>query len=280
MSFTTICPNCDARLTAPDSVRGKRWKCKKCGDPFTARRAADLDDEDDVPPRRSSRPRRSDDDDEPRPRSRKQGQKKPSGPPVLLFVLIGVSALILIGGGVAAAIYFSSPKKSAPYDPAQGRLPGQAGNSTQISIADWVEHRDARDRYRVKVPTQPVIAEYNQYTANEPIKHNSVLCWRETISYFVAVRTLPPNADPKEVLARELDDFPQKPPFNGTVESRKEASHLGKPGRELILSAYDDRGVMRLFVANDRLYLMVAWGKGLKSDNLEVAAFFQSLVFE
>jgi hypothetical protein len=281
MSFTTICPNCDARLTAPDAVRGKRWKCKKCGDPFTARRAADLDDEDDAPPRRSGSSRRSrDDDDEPRPRSRKQGAKKPSGSPVLLFVLFGVGALMLIGGGVLAVVYFTSSKKSGPVDQGPGQLPGQGASQKPISIADWVDYHDARDRFRLKLPTQPVIAEYNQHMPDGPIKHSSALCRRESISYFVAVRTLPPNSDPKEILARELDDFPVREPFNGTVESRKEASHQGKPGRELILSAAGDRGIMRLFVANDRLYLVLAWGMSLRSDNLEVAAVFQSLVFE
>jgi hypothetical protein len=49
MSFTTICPGCDARLNAPDSLRGKQVKCKKCGDAFVARPAAGTDEDDDSP---------------------------------------------------------------------------------------------------------------------------------------------------------------------------------------------------------------------------------------
>src|SRR5262245_3974773 len=125
MSFTIVCPICDARLTAPDSLEGKRVKCRKCGDPFVAR---PLDDEEDAPKPRSNssaRPRRAEDDDEddrsrrpakasrrddddedrprrrsrekddePKPRKRnKRNIKKEPGVPLLLFVLLGVGAL-------------------------------------------------------------------------------------------------------------------------------------------------------------------------------------------
>lgn len=34
--FTTVCPGCEASLNAPDSLKGKKVKCKKCGEPFVA----------------------------------------------------------------------------------------------------------------------------------------------------------------------------------------------------------------------------------------------------
>ena len=144
MSFSTVCPGCDARLTAPDSAEGKRIKCKKCGDPFVARplddegdelperpsvkastrsrprpveddeddrprrpaKATRRDDDDDDRPRRRSRD--EDDDDEPRPKTKKGKKKKKAGPPVLLFVLLGVGALLFIVGGAIGAIYYFS----------------------------------------------------------------------------------------------------------------------------------------------------------------------------
>jgi predicted Zn finger-like uncharacterized protein len=99
MPFPIVCPECDARLQVPDTLAGKRVKCKKCGGTFVARpvddddddrparpaaKAADkprprpvADDEDegDRPQRRSARASRRDDDDDadqnrPRRRSR------------------------------------------------------------------------------------------------------------------------------------------------------------------------------------------------------------------
>jgi hypothetical protein len=154
MPFATVCPNCAARLTAPDTVRGKKVKCKKCDEPFVARRAADPDDDDDdrpAKPAAKARPRPGRDDDEadaparnpakarrpaddedderparrrrdqddeedgPRPKAKKKRKsKQKKGPPVLLFVLLGVGALVLIGGGIGA--YFAFIKEEKPAD--------------------------------------------------------------------------------------------------------------------------------------------------------------------
>jgi hypothetical protein len=154
MPLTIACPKCDARLQAPDTVRGKRVKCRKCGETFVARPVDDDeddrpsrpaakaaakprprpvgDDEDDDRPRRPARAsrrdeddsggdedrprrRRRDEDDEPRPRGKKgKKKKKAAGPPVLLLVLIGVGALVLIGGGIG--VYFAFIKEEKPAD--------------------------------------------------------------------------------------------------------------------------------------------------------------------
>lgn len=43
--FTTVCPGCEASLNAPDTVKGKKVKCKKCGEPFVAKPAKASDDD-------------------------------------------------------------------------------------------------------------------------------------------------------------------------------------------------------------------------------------------
>jgi hypothetical protein len=162
MPLTIACPKCDARLQAPDTVRGKRVKCRKCGETFVARPVDDDeddrpsrpaakaaakprprpvgDDEDDDRPRRPARAsrrdeddsggdedrprrRRRDEDDEPRPRGKKgKKKKKAAGPPVLLLVLIGVGALVLIGGGIG--VYFAFIKEEKPADNAVAKAGG------------------------------------------------------------------------------------------------------------------------------------------------------------
>jgi len=55
----------------------------------------------------------------------------------------------------------------------------------------------------------------------------------------------------------------------------------GKPGRELVLQGIsDDRGVLRIFVANDRFYVLLVWGNNVRTNTLEAAAFLQSLAFD
>lgn len=74
MPFSITCPSCDSRLTVPDALAGKRVKCKKCDEPFVARRPGGDDEEDEAPPARSkaskpaARPRREEDDEDEPPR--------------------------------------------------------------------------------------------------------------------------------------------------------------------------------------------------------------------
>lgn len=161
MSFSTVCSNCDARLTAPDTVEGKRVKCKKCGEAFLAKRAAEDDDEDERPakpikstvkmpavkakskparddedsPRKSTKAARrpadddEDDDEEPKPKAKKKGKgksKKQAGSPVLLYVLIGVGALLVLGGGSVGA-YYGFIKEDSKADSKGGGTNGPTG---------------------------------------------------------------------------------------------------------------------------------------------------------
>jgi predicted Zn finger-like uncharacterized protein len=41
MPITIVCPDCDAKIRAPDSVQNKPVKCPKCGAQFTAAASAD-----------------------------------------------------------------------------------------------------------------------------------------------------------------------------------------------------------------------------------------------
>jgi hypothetical protein len=208
MSFTTACPNCDARLQAPDTVEGKRVKCKKCGEAFVAR---PLDDEGDDRPARGSarpearsrrpvrdddeeRPRRSsaraarpanDEEDDDRPRRRreededadeprakkKRKKKKAAGPPVLLFVLIGVAALVLIGGAVGAFLYFSDDKtKDNPVAKTGPGAGGPGGPGPGAALtAGWVDHHDPNGRYRVRFPTAPRSQSVTNQTPAGPV---------------------------------------------------------------------------------------------------------------
>lgn len=77
--FTTICPGCDASLNAPDTLKGKKVKCKKCGEPFVAK-PADATEEEPLPktvktPGVASPKSRKSDDEEPTEESNKLSAK-------------------------------------------------------------------------------------------------------------------------------------------------------------------------------------------------------------
>jgi hypothetical protein len=276
MPFTTICPHCDARLTAPDAVRGKKFTCKKCDERFVARPAVDReDDEDDRPrSRRSGRGRGRDDEDEPRSRGGRSGKKK-GGAPVLLFVLLGVGALVVIGGGIAAAVYFASPKKGGPTRTADG------GGGGPVSMAGWVEYADPEARFRVKFPERPQVNERTEQTPAGPVNQKMAQLIRLKVSFFVTSNPLRPGSDAQQVLAREMDNAWGPKPWNGLVDRRTPADHQGRPGRELTMTGgFGERGFLRMYVANDRFYVLLAWGEGVQPGNSEVAAFFQSLTFD
>jgi hypothetical protein len=293
MSFAINCPNCDARCNAPDEAEGKRIKCKKCGEAFVVRsggRGEDSsrkssrsrreidDDEDDDRPRRS---RRNEDAPSRPRRNKKSSNQKKAGPIVLLLVLIGGGAILLIGGGIAAAVWLKSSKSSPVVAGGESSNAGQAAAS---DTTNWVEFADPESRYRVKFPNRPAVSGELQ---NTPIGRQNVRTARGhgtpnnmgvANMFVVSSVPLPPNTDPAQRLARELDDTSFQ--TNGTVSERKPLNYQGKPGRELVMNAGDGKGgkgILRLIVSNNRLYIIWAFGPLVNQDKAEIAAFLNSV---
>jgi len=140
MPIAVQCPECDARLNAPDAAAGKTVKCPKCkapmvipdaesaaGDEFEtvddapAKKPAsikktvvkkEVDDDDDDRPKTKKRPRDDDDEDDNRPK-RKGKKKKPAAAGMAPVVLIGIIAggVLLVGGAGFAIYWFTSSTK-------------------------------------------------------------------------------------------------------------------------------------------------------------------------
>ena len=319
MSFTTACPNCDARLQAPDTVEGKRVKCKKCGEAFVARPIDDdeddrparpaksrqrrPDDEDDDRPRRpkaasrdeddsedddrARRRRRDDEDDEPRQRSRKKGKKKAAGPPVLLFVLLGVGALVLIGGAVGACVYFADEK--TPENPVAKGGPGPnapAGPGPAAAItAGWIEHHDPAGRYRVRFPTVPQSQTVTQQTPNGPVNVSLHLSGGPAEVFVSGSQPVPPehrmglSDDQVLDLGMEMAKMHGK---GAAVRDTQPITYQGFSGRQLVMNPPGKKGslIMRLILTKDRLIFLMAGGDTASPDAPRVKAFFESLKIE
>ncbi|MFL5339243.1 MAG: hypothetical protein ACJ8F7_03670 [Gemmataceae bacterium] len=106
MPIAVICPNCSARIKAPDTAVGKTVKCPKCGSPMQIagpppkpEPAAVVEAIQDLPPDEQTLPRRRrgrDDADERRPRKKKSNKG--------LYIGLGIGGVLLLslcccGGG-------------------------------------------------------------------------------------------------------------------------------------------------------------------------------------
>jgi hypothetical protein len=130
MSISVLCPNCGAKLNAPDSTAGKKVKCPKCqtamlvpealleadyevvDDPqppkkpaVKAKVKADVElDEDDDRPRKKRRQDDDEDDDQPRKKKRRKQDDDEPGFFTPRNIVGGVLLLILLG--VAGYVFY------------------------------------------------------------------------------------------------------------------------------------------------------------------------------
>jgi hypothetical protein len=320
MSFTTACPNCDARLQAPDTVEGKRVKCKKCGDAFVARPLDDdppprsaaksrprRDEEDEDRPRRSTtaarrsndddyedddRPRRrsrDDDEDEPR-RPRKKGRKKAAGPPVLLFVLLGVGALVLLGAIAFGAYWFLSGDTPKDNPVARGGAaaggPGGPVGGGGGAVAGWVDFAEPAGRFRVKMPQRPraPITQRQQLPNGEQTEIRMHPAESAGEVFMVGHVNMPAAAAgaPADAILDGAVEGGQFRSKGAVLRSKSPITFQGFPGREAVLEFPGKRGslVLRVILANNRMIMMIAAGDTVSAGSPKVRGFFESLRIE
>lgn len=137
MPIPIACPDCDARLKAPDTAAGKTVRCPKCNARLEVPGPADDEPEEEVEeerPRPKSRRRDEDDeDDRPRPKKRRKPAAKSGGVPTWLSVVGGVGILATIGVGA----YLALGKKGGDGDKPGGGPPGLGGLVGGADKAGW-----------------------------------------------------------------------------------------------------------------------------------------------
>jgi hypothetical protein len=288
MPFATVCPNCDARLTAPDAVRGKKVKCKKCNGAFVARPAADPEEDEDARPAKAAARSRRDEDDEPRPKGKKKGKgKKKKGSPVLLFVLVGVGALVLIGGGLG--VYFGFIKEDKPKDTpvaqgdgAKGPLP-KAGSGEVVKLdITWVDYSAPDGTFTAKFPKEPTHSTPMVQGPDGPIPTD---LYAVSDPQFVAVAVTAdlPGVPAGQPIPQQAVDQALEAACNAMVQqvpggqqvSRTTISHQGNAGRDVVIAAPNGSGgTARVFIANGKIYNLLFAAKAGKPDPATVSTFF------
>lgn len=293
--FATVCTNCDAILNAPDSVEGKKVKCKKCGDPFVARRAEDpepvrapkksppprrRDDDDDDTPRKSTKTRPAREEDEPRPKSKGKRRPPPKKSPVLLFGLLGVAAAVVLVGG--PLFYFLVLKDDSPKTTASTDGTGE-GKATPKSVAantvGWVDFTDPEGKYAIKFPTLPTSEDMPAVDANGVRRTIKAHQARGQAEIFVIASTpIDENAPDDQLLEAELEQF--KLMLKGSSASDiRPITYQSRAGRQMILSMQGKKGslVSRMIRAGNRMIVLTVAGDAVTADAPRVLAFFESL---
>ncbi|HKB05894.1 MAG TPA: hypothetical protein VKD90_27105 [Gemmataceae bacterium] len=336
MPITTACPNCDARLEAPDDIEGKKVQCKKCGEKFRARPveeddedgrparrearpasksrprpAAEDEDEDDRPSRRTGKasrrreddgeddrdaeedqPRRrsrdeDDQEEEARPRKKKGKKKKKAGRPVVLFLSIGVGVLFLIA---VIGAYFSSGEKSDPSAPTGGPVTERGGgagaggeSAGHPDLPGWVEFADPNGQFKMWFPRKPAGPTKQPWPLASGDQAEVTIYTIEIGGGLWAVAHLiVPGREPGAPADPVLDEAigGGMPWIKGAViKSRTNITHQGFPGRQAVLEYPGVKGstILRVILAGNRMFWVVARGENFAADTPKVRGFFDSL---
>jgi predicted Zn finger-like uncharacterized protein len=305
MSFTTVCPHCDARQKASDESLGEKLRCKKCDERFIARKAPESEIEestpqtkkpserpsrdrgDDTSPRgaksrraadgdRPARRNRDEEDDEPPRKAEGKGKKKRKSVTGLL-VLVGVGALFLIGGGIGVYFAFFHTgglvPKAASDDQSAQKMP--AGPGAEI---------DREGKFAIKFPGKPNRRERTIEVAGVEVKAQTLDF--HSINTSMYLESVPLGIGEEEDDPEKTWDWDQRLAkmvrgAQATVTSRREVTHQGVRGRELTVSIPEVRrnGVIRFFLHNKRSFTLYASGPNYQADTREVVMFFESLRF-
>jgi hypothetical protein len=337
MPFTAVCPNCGTRLTAPDAVRGKKVRCKKCDEKFVAEpvvgeddevappakpdkaaarsrryededeaprgksvrsRRPDDEDDDDAPARRRSRDDDDDDeddDDEPRakgkPAGKKKVKKKKRGSPALMPAVIGLGAVVLIGGGIGVYYGLLKEKPAEPPPPVHLEVltppimgnpiaSGPGGAAAVKPAINWIEYSSPDGLFTAKFPVEPTHSTPTVQGPTGPVPTNQYLAESPQLIALVASAEVPgfqadmPQKDIDRALDAACDALVKRFPGAQQV-GRTNITHQGFAGRDVGISAPDGSGgTARVFIANGRMYSLMAATKVGKPDPANVRTFF------
>jgi hypothetical protein len=246
--------------------------------------AARRREEDDEPDRDAGedRPRRrsreeDDEADEPRPRKKKGKKAKKAGRPVVLVISIGVLILVFVG-------IFSGDREpdAAPSGPVSdaGADGGAAGDP---ALPGWVEFADPNGQFKVRVPRMPAAPTKQQWPlANGELAEATIYTVEIGGGLYAVAHLVVPGREAGAPADPVLDDTIGEGIgwFKGAViKSRTNITHQKFPGRQAVLEYPGVKGstVLRVILAGNRMFWVVAKGDNPAADTPKVRGFLDSL---
>lgn len=313
MPIVVACPDCQARVTAPDSAAGKRVKCPKCQSlmilpeaepdfevvedkprPAAVRKPKPVvvEDEDaDEEPHPRRRPRDEDDEEDDRPR--KKGKKKAASRGFLnhpIVLIVGG----LLGVGVAAGglyLYWEMKKKNAevvdistnaPFTPQPSRA-NQANPTPQTPTlpAGWTTFSTSNGALTINVPVPlqsfavpPAILQADGTLALWQAENRGTVYQVMTIT---PRKAFPPGPPPDNVLDEVCTQMVSAGQM-GRETGRTTVSVGGHNGRQILLSSAKRNSVLRVTMAANQIFVVIASSEGgIDASDNTVAPYLDSI---
>jgi hypothetical protein len=269
MSDQSTCPHCNQSFPLPATAAGKTVRCPGCKATFVV--PMSLDEHPPPQPanpfafkpaaKRDSRADDDDDDDRPeRPRYR-LGQGQAGG-----WKLAGgvIAVLVAVGVGVAVNRLMSKPDASA-------EIPESKWRTVEVPGVMKAMLPSEPNLVRNSVAGVPVVTRTS--TPNEDSVY-MIMCTEEPLP--AERRALPVDTILDDACNGSVAAVKDK----GAKELSRSSVSLGKhPGRQIVMSVPEGKGklVYRIYVANGRLIIVMAGGKGMEPDNANAKKLFDSV---
>jgi hypothetical protein len=269
------------RPAADDADEDER-PARRTGKASRRREEDDEPDRDEGEPRRRSR-EEDDEADEPRPRKKKGRKAKKGGPPVVLLVSIGVGVLVVI---LLLIGIFSGEREpdgsAAPGGPMSGPA-ADGGAAGDTAVPGWLEFDDPNGQFKVRVPRMPGAPTKQQF----PLASGDPAEWTiYTVEIggglYVVAHVVVPGREAGAPADPVLDDTISGGIgwFKGAViKSQTKITHQKFPARQAVLEYPGVKGstVVRVILAGNRMFWVLARGDGFKADTPKVQGFLDSL---
>jgi hypothetical protein len=277
MPIRFFCPECDARVSAPEDAAGDYVDCRKCGIEVRVPKARGRDDEDDRP--RSRNRRRKDEDARPSRSSKARGKKKKSRLPVILgLVGAGVLALVIIGGGIA--MYFFVWHNPSDTKKIAGETWYKPDEKSSMFTAYFPGGTPDYDKVGFKPPA--ILAKH----VGDPEELAwSIQSWvrkHDRREYAVFLMKMPSKGQDADFMARMSAVRRENQPLGAGVQilSDEPVTVTGNQGRRIVTRGSGESRATLTFPLGTRhiLVMYVTGNDNFDHTDPKVAAFFDNLV--
>lgn len=260
MPIDLCCRTCDSIFEAASDAIGSAVTCPHCYARFVAR--------DSVKPGERTRRALAENEPSRRRASRRARRQKSGSTPVLLAILVPL--ILLIGVG----LYFVG--KWVKKDDAN-QLHSEEPKSTakQSPAAVW-ERVEEPGKFRISMPTKPE-KEIDHVPGGELIQYRVRKSDQVFMAQFASVHPDNLRLPHQMALNAVVDAFLQN---SENKEIRSEWISLrGFPGKQVLVESRSNlklRAMLRVYLANGFMYLVLAGGDGFSPDHSEINRYFNS----
>jgi predicted Zn finger-like uncharacterized protein len=171
MAVTVVCPGCRTSYPITEDLVGKKIRCKKCQETFTATAAKNRSQDDRIQTKPSAAKAGRKDD----PRTKARQETKKAGKGLLIGAAIGV-VVLLVGGGIGAIVLMNQSDSSTPPANQQANVtpvttPTVTPNTTATTDTPKTGTADAKAPTQNGAATFPTMSTDQRPTAQPRVRY-------------------------------------------------------------------------------------------------------------